>query len=131
MAKTIKFKNGATIPYVDAREEPTYFDGAQRRCLTVYFAPEAITLAKLNEFASNPANLSSLLFTNDDNAPTIISNVYDNYTVKMKVSLEPVTRGYDPVTGAETFVEQVILQLARLTPLEIQVAQLLAKSAPV
>lgn len=128
MAMKVKFANSPAteLEYLEAREEPTYYDGSQRRCMTIYFDPAKVSLAQANELASNKAALTSLTFTNNNDPKSVITNIYDNYEVKMKVSQEPVLRGNDSVTGADIMVENVIMQLGRLTPMEIKFNQLLA-----
>lgn len=125
----VRFANGKELEYKEAREEPTYYDGANRRMLTIHFAGDKVFLDSIDELASDKANIKTLAFTNDNSSNQVVTNLYENYIYKLKVSKEPVLRGEDPETLAPVMVEEVILQLGRATPTELMLEKLMAKQA--
>lgn len=125
----VKFANGRELEYTEARDEPIFFDGASRRALTIYFDADKTFLDAIDELASAKENLKTMVFTNDDNPTQVITNLYENYIYKLKVSKEPVVSGEDRETLQPIMVEKVILQLGRATPTELMLEKLMASKA--
>lgn len=126
MSMKVKLSNtpATELEYIEAREEPIYYEGSNRRCLIIYFDPTKVSLSQVNDLASVKANLKTLTFVNDNNPNSVITNIYDEYTIKIKVSQETVTRGNDLLSGDEIRVEQIILQLGKTTRIEQQLEAL-------
>lgn len=119
----VKFADGTELPYIEAMEGPEYYDNAQRRVLRLQIDPAVTTLDAVNALASDPDKLASLTLVNDDQNPALTS-VYDNYGIKISLSLEPVTIGEDKDTGATIRAERISLALGRYTPIELQLMRL-------
>lgn len=77
-------------------------------------------LGAVNEILSDAASLAQVKHVNEE---AQAEDVFDNYQLKMSLSLKPIVVGEDE-TGQVKTEERIVFELGRLTPIEIKLAQL-------
>lgn len=118
---TIKFTNGKTMPYIEAFENEEYFNGTNRRVLTVHCEKNAISVDELNTILSNEKNTTEITLINED---MDISNVYSGYALKLKVGMEQYfVSGETPEVPA-VYEDRIVFKLGKRTYIEEQLKRL-------
>lgn len=111
----ITLTNGMELEALGVRGETVYYQGANRDCLRISFDPEQHTLTEIDGLFS-PENCRALTLTDDSG-----SYVHQGYILRR--SLEK-SRG-EPQTGSsELPPERIVVQMAQITYLEQQAADL-------
>ena len=121
MELRVKFADGTVIPYLNAKEQPEFYDNANRRVLEINFAKDTVSLDALDHLVSNIENVKKIVLINELEK---MENIFDYYQIKMQVSCAPVVVSRDESTCIEKKEEQITLKLGRLTPIEQQLAAL-------
>jgi hypothetical protein len=110
MALKIKFMGGAEQAYTTALETEEYFGGSNRRTLTFEIPREKANLETLDALCGEE-NLGKLELINEEEG---ITNIYDGYTMKLRLGIEQ--KLLDPETNA--YGEHICLKLGKLTYIE-------------
>lgn len=118
---TIKFANGKTMPYIEAFEGEEYFNGTNRRMLTVYCAKNTISIDELNTLLSDERNTDRLTLTNEN---MDVSNVYDGYVLKLKVGMEPCFVSGETPDAPAVYEDRIMFKLGKRTYIEEQLKKL-------
>ena len=132
---TFNDEKKTSIPYLNAYEEPQYWDNANRRSLRFECAADVISLDELDKLISVEENCRTLTLTNDGqpmddfSEPTSpATNIYSDYCIKGRCSKEPVLVGTREDNNAEIYEDRIVFILYRKTPTEkeqeIQAAQI-------
>ncbi len=117
----IKFANGKEIEHLDALETEEFWGGSNRRTLTFTCERDAVSVDELSGILSDSKNTASLTLTNEEMGT---SNVYEGYTLKLKVGIEQVIQAADSPENPEQRVERLIFKLGKPTYIETQLAKL-------
>lgn len=114
----IKFNNGKILNCLNSLEQEEYYNGSNRRTLTVDF-DKSYNFDELNKLVSDTENTKSIEVIADT-----WQNVYDNYTIKL--SLGVVQKLIEETTpdSPASYEERIILKLGKLTYIEAQLAAL-------
>lgn len=111
----ITLTNGTELEALGVRGETVYYQGMNRDCLRISFDPEQHTLAEIDGLFT-AENCRTLTLTDDSG-----SYVHSGYIIRR--SLEK-SRG-EPQTGSsELPPERIVVQMAQITYLEQQAADL-------
>lgn len=144
--KTLIFKNGGTVDFVECYGNQQYIQGAQREVLDFRFDPVAISLDEADKLftVAECARLTIRETTivqvqavdeagnavlDEEGNPVmetverVEEFVHENYGVRVALSKQHYTLATE--NGAED-VEQISVKLAQWTPTELQVASLSA-----
>ena len=116
----IIFKNEETFEYIDALETSTFYDNANRRMLQITMSKDAVSLEKINDILSDETNLTQITLVNEEEN---ITNYYDDYQIKMSLTVKPEVIGQDE-NGADIKEERIVFKLGRLTTIEKQLKAL-------
>ena len=115
------FTNGTELEYIEAIETSTFYDNATRRMLEFKIEKDAISLSTLNDILSNEENLVQLHLVNEEENA---ENYYNDYQIKMELSVKTVPTGEFDESGEEVRAERVIFKLGKLTYVEKQLRKL-------
>lgn len=118
---TIIFANGKCVPYLEAIETEEYWGGSNRRTLTFTCVADAVSVDTLNAILNDAANTASLQLTNED---LDITNVYDGYTLKLKVGIESVQEKPEDLLTPALYADRLVFKLGKPTYIEAQLARL-------
>lgn len=130
------FENGTEVAYLNALETEEYWGGSSRRTLTFTCAPDAISVDALNATLSDPANTGTLALhgtipteQQDADGQTIVeetpvTNIYEGYTMKLKVGIEPILVQPESPDSAAVYADRLMFKLGRPTFIEQQLAAL-------
>ena len=133
---TFSDEKNTSVKYLNAYEEPQYWDNANRRSLRFVCAADEIALDELDKLISVAANCKTLTLSSDGESLDGVSeektepttNIYSDYCIKGRCSKEPVLTGHDPETHAEIYEDRIVFILYRMTPTEkeqeLQAAQI-------
>lgn len=127
------FGNGTELVYLNAVEQEEYWGGSSRRTLTFTCEPDAISVDALNTMLSDAANTGTLTLVGvirkeeQENGETvvketIVQNIYENYTMKLKVGIEPVLVQTESPDSAAVYADRLVFKLGRPTYTEAQMA---------
>lgn len=115
------FENGKSVQYENAIETEEYWGGTNRRTLTFTCAPDAVSVDDLNALLGDAANTAALSLENEELG---ITNVYENYTMKLKVGVErQLTQPESPESPA-VYADKLVFKLGKPTYIEQQLARL-------
>lgn len=118
---TIIFANGKRVPYLEAIETEEYWGGSNRRTLTFTCVADAVSVDTLNAILNDAANTASLSLTNEELG---VTNLYEGYTLKLKVGIEPVQTKPDDPDAPATYADRLVFKLGKPTYIEAQLAKL-------
>lgn len=118
---TIIFANSKCVPYLEAIETEEYWGGSNRRTLTFTCAADAVSVDTLNAILNDAANTASLSLTNEELG---VTNLYEGYTLKLKVGIEPVQTKPDDPDAPAAYVDRLVFKLGKPTYIEAQLARL-------
>lgn len=114
----IKLNNGVVLNAVAVNGRSRYFQNADRDTLEFQFtkANTEQTLEELDILFSDPANTSKIVISDESG-----SYVYDNYTLKVSVSLIPVTIEKETDVAPATIEDRYSIVLAQRTYSELKI----------
>lgn len=115
------FTNGKEVNYIEAIETSAFYENANRRMLEFKLEKDAISLSELNEILSNEENLTRLHLVNEEENA---ENYYDDYQIKMELSVRTIPTGEFDESGEEIKAERVIFKLGKLTYIEKKLKEL-------
>ena len=118
---TIIFANNQQLPYLDAVETEEYWGGSNRRTLTFTCAADAVSVDALNAILNDSANTAALSLSNEELG---ITNLYEGYTMKLKIGIEPVLTQPDSPDAAAIYADRLVFKLGKPTYIEAQLARL-------
>lgn len=130
------FGNGAEVTYLDAIETEEYWGGSSRRTLTFACAADAISVDALNTILSDTANTETLALhgtipteRQDADGQTVVAetpvtNIYEGYTMKLKVGVEKELTQHESPQSAAVYTDRLVFKLGRPTYIEQQLAAL-------
>lgn len=118
MALKVKFADGTSCEYISCTAQSEFWGGAQRQTLTFTIARDAVGLEDLDTITTGD-NLERLELTAEGagEAGEDITNIYDGYSLRLKLGVEPVL--LDEAT--QTYAPQVVLHLGKRTVQEEQI----------
>lgn len=113
--KTLIFKNGATIDFVECYGRNEYVQGSQRSVLDFRFNPNDISLDDVDK-----------MFSADECGKLIIRDaesefIHENYNIRVSISKQKFTLATE---DGSTEVEQISVKIAQCTYIEIQLTAL-------
>lgn len=117
----ITFANGKQLPYLQAFETEEHWGGSNRRTLTFSCMTNVIGVDELNALLEDANNTASLQLTNED---LDITNVYDGYTLKLKVGIESVQEKPEDLLTPALYADRLVFKLGKPTYIEAQLARL-------
>ena len=114
----IKLNNGVVLNAVAVNGRSRYFQNADRDTLEFQFtkANTEQTLEELDILFSDPANTSKIVISDESG-----SYVYDNYTLKVSVSLIPVTIEKETDVAPAIVEDRYSIVLAQRTYSELKI----------
>lgn len=118
MEVKVKFKNGKIYEGVDSLEQEEYYNGSNRRTLTVKL-DKSYSVDELNKLVSDTSNIESIKVTADT-----WENIYDGYTMKLRLGVEQNLVTEETPETPSVYEEVVVLKLGRPTYIERQLAKL-------
>lgn len=118
---TVIFADGTQVPYLNAIETEEYWGGASRRTLTFTCAADAVSVDALNALLGDAANTAGLSLTNEELG---VTNLYEGYTLKLKVGIEPVLTQPDAPDAPAQYADRLVFKLGKPTYIEAQLARL-------
>lgn len=118
---TIIFANGQQVPYLEAIETEEYWGGSNRRTLTFTCVADAVSVDALNTILNDAANTAALSLVNEELG---VTNLYEGYTLKLKVGVEPVQTKPDAPDAPAAYVDRLVFKLGKPTYIEAQLARL-------
>ena len=104
------------MEYLDALETEEYYNGSNRRTLTITAAADAIGVDELHA-ALTEANLASITLTNDDPA---VSNVYDGYVLPLSCGMQSIEVEAETSEVPAKYEQRLVLKLGKRTYIEAQ-----------
>lgn len=120
---TITFANGTTWQHDEAIETGEFYDGAQRRTLSVRLI-DPLSLDEVQNTLRDPQNTASVTLACYEDETLIAETIYERYEIKIEIAQRPVVVGVNEETGEEMKEERISFKLGRLTPIEIKLAAL-------
>lgn len=117
----IIFGNGAELEYLNALETEEFWGGSNRRTLTFTCNPSAMDVDSLNAILSNESNTQTLNLVNDE---LNISNIYENYTMKLKVGIDKEVAQPGGPNEPTVYEDKLIFKLGQPTYIEQQLHNL-------
>lgn len=117
----IKFANGRAISYVEAFENEEYFNGSNRRVLTMHLDKNEISVDELNTILSDESNTAEITLTNEEMG---VSNVYDGYVLKLKVGVENIFTNRETPDAPAVYEDRIVFKLGKRTYIEEQLKKL-------
>ena len=115
---TIKFNNGTILNCIDSLEQEEYYNGSNRRTLTVDF-DKNYNFDELNQLVSNTENTKTIEVSAND-----WQNIYDNYIIKLSLGIKQKLIEETAPDNPASYEERIILKLGKLTYIEEQLAAL-------
>lgn len=119
----IKFSdaNKTEYAYLEAKSTEEYYNGSNRRILTVAAADDAISVDALNTLANTESNLASITLRNTDTGTV---SVNDGYVLKLGVGIEPMLITPETPEAAAIYEDRLVLKLGKRTYIEQQLHDL-------
>lgn len=113
MALKVNFadKNKTEIAYLEAFETEEFYNGGSRRTLTFEMARDAANIETLDQLCGEEGNVVRLELVNEDEG---ITNIYEDYVLKLKVGVEPKLID----TETQTYEDRIVLKLGKRTYIE-------------
>lgn len=117
----IKFTNNKEFEYLEAFETEEFYNGSNRRTLTVHCTENAVDLSKLNAILSDEENLVNLVLINTDiNA----ENIYSNYVLKLEIGVKNKKTANETPDIPAIYENRLIFKLGQRTYIEQQLKKL-------
>ena len=120
----ITLKDGTTLDVVRTNGQGKYFQGANRDSLEFQFAKDSTTFDALDALFGDIENTSKITITDDSG-----SYVYENYTLRVGMSLIQVVISPEIDTAPEVTEERYTVTMAQKTYSEKQLEDLRAAVA--
>ncbi len=117
MALKVKFadSNKTEIVYLNALETEEFYNGSSRRTLTFEIARDAVNIEDLDTLCGVENNVTKLELINEEKD---ITNIYENYVLKLKVGVEPKLIQAETPETAAVYEDRVVLKLGKRTYIE-------------
>lgn len=112
--------NGFNWPYLSALETEEYYNGSNRRTMTLTIDPATTGVDALAAQLTE-ANLSTLVLTSDDGT---ISNSYTGYVLPLSCGLQSVLKQAETPETPAVYEQKLIVKLGRRTYIEEQLHKL-------
>ena len=116
----LKLTNGKEYEYLKAFETEEFFNGSSRRTLTFEMARTTADLEELDTDCTE-TNCETIELTNTEMG---ITNIYDDYVLKLKVGVEPVLIQSESPENSAVYEDRIILKLGKRTYIEQQLKDL-------
>lgn len=117
----VVFGNNQQIEYLNAIETEEYWGGSNRRTLTFTCEPSAMDVDSLNTILSNENNTKTLNLVNEE---MNVSNIYENYTMKLKVGIDKELSQPGGPNEPTVYEDKLIFKLGQPTYIEQQLKNL-------
>lgn len=140
----IIFSDGTKLPCKRVEEGPLFFDGQQRRALTIHISPAEVGFDALDALLRDEDKTMHLMHLNDavpttravqskgeeaigmvEEALGEAKDLFDDYTLRVELAKRGVPNGTD-VFGEEMKEDTLVAVLARKTALERKVDTMMA-----
>lgn len=108
------------MEYLDAIETEEYYNGANRRTLTITAAADAVGVDELHA-ALTESNLASVTLSNTDPE---VSNVYDGYVLPLACGMQSVQTSEETPEIPAKYEQRLVLKLGKRTYIEEQLRRL-------
>lgn len=119
----IKFADETTLDCIQVNGKTQYYQGATRDTLEFVFAKSA-GFDALDVAFADEAKTASITITNDTDPDNPESWVYDSYTLRMSMRMEPVVITPGTSDAPAVTEERITVVMAQLTYIERQLKAL-------
>ena len=119
----IKFANGEVLDCIHVNGKSQYYQGANRPTLEFVFA-KAAGFDALDVAFADGANTDRITIIDDDGTENPSSWVYDGYTLRMSMRMEPVVITPGTADAPAVTEERIMVVMAQLTYIERQLKAL-------
>ena len=120
----IKFADETTLDCIQVNGKTQYYQGATRDTLEFVFAKAAGFDALDAAFADEAKTASITIINNDVDAENPEIGVYDGYTLRMSMRMEPVVITPGTMEAPAVTEERIMVVMAQLTYIERQLKAL-------
>ena len=120
----IKFADDTTLDCIQVNGKTQYYQGATRDTLEFSFAKSAGFDALDAAFADEAKTASITIINNDVDAENPEIGVYDGYTLRMSMRMEPVVITPGTMEAPAVTEERIMVVMAQLTYIEKQLKAL-------
>lgn len=108
------------IEYLDALETEEFYNGSQRRTMTMICMPDAISVDALNALLTED-NLASVTMSNTETGEV---NIYDGYVLKLACGIQSKLVQEETPDTAAAYEDRLIFKLGKRTYIEEQLHRL-------
>ena len=119
----IKFADETTLDCIQVNGKTQYYQGATRDTLEFVFA-KAAGFDALDAAFADEAKTANITITNDTDPDNPESWVYDSYTLRMSMRMEPVVITPGTSDAPAVTEERITVVMAQLTYIERQLKAL-------
>lgn len=119
----IKFTDDSTLDCIQVNGRKQYYQGAERDTLEFVFAKSA-GFDALDAAFADEAKTASITIINDVDAENPEIGVYDGYTLRMSMRMEPVVITPGTMEAPAVTEERIMVVMAQLTYIERQLKAL-------
>lgn len=119
----IKFADDTTLDCIQINGKKQYYQGAERDTLEFVFEKSA-GFDTLDAAFADDAKTSSVTIINDADAESTAIGVYDGYTLRMSMRMEPVVITPGTMEAPAVTEERIMVVMAQLTYIERQLKAL-------
>ena len=119
----IKFADDTTLECIQVNGRKQYYQGAERYTLEFVFAKSA-GFDALDAAFADEAKTASITIINDVDAENPEIGVYDGYTLRMSMRMEPVVITPGTMEAPAVTEERIMVVMAQLTYIERQLKAL-------
>lgn len=119
----IKFADDTTLECIQVNGRKQYYQGAERDTLEFVFAKSA-GFDALDAAFADEAKTASITIINDVDAENPEIGVYDGYTLRMSMRMEPVVITPGTMEAPAVTEERIMVVMAQLTYIERQLKAL-------
>lgn len=119
----IKFADDTTLECIQVNGKTQYYQGATRDTLEFVFA-KAAGFDALDAAFADETKTSSVTVINDVDAENPEIGVYDGYTLRMSMRMEPVVITQGTMEAPAVTEERIMVVMAQLTYIEKQLKAL-------
>ena len=119
----IKFADDSTLDCIQVNGKTQYYQGATRDTLEFVFAKTA-GFDALDAAFADEAKTANITITNDTDPDNPESWVYDSYTLRMSMRMEPVVITPGTSDAPAVTEERITVVMAQLTYIEQQLKAL-------
>lgn len=110
------------LEYLEALETEEYYNGSNRRTLTVTCNPDSIGLDALNDLLTED-NLSSIQMTNtemfsDEEGAEPITNIYEGYVLKLSCGIVNTLVQEETPESPAVYEDRLVFKVGKRTYIE-------------